>query len=269
LPELPEVETVVRGLRERLVSQTITGVEVFWERTIAAPSPAEFTAGVTGQRILGVDRRGKYIIMHLQRGDLLVHLRMTGQLLLAPKSEAAGCRHLRLALDLDGGRLLFNDARKFGRMCLVPDAATFLATLGPEPLDASFAAADLAGRLGKRHAPIKALLLDQSFLAGVGNIYADEALYTAGIAPERSACSLTGAEAVALHAALRSELARAIANRGTTLSDYRDAGGQQGAHQEALYVYGREGQPCRRCGCAIVRNRLRGRSSYRCPRCQT
>ncbi len=269
MPELPEVETVVRGLRDRLCGRTITRVEIHWPRTIAAPSPEEFAAGLAGQRICDVERRGKFIVVRLERGDLLVHLRMTGQLLWRPTGETACCGHLRVALHLDGERLLFNDARKFGRMYWVPEASAFLAGLGPEPLDDSLTADALAARLRTRRVPIKALLLDQRFLAGVGNIYADETLHAARIAPQRPANTLALAEVRALHAALRSVLRCAIENRGTTLSDYRDVQGQQGQHQEALQAYGREGQPCPRCGCAIERTRLRGRSSYHCPRCQS
>lgn len=268
LPELPEVETVVRGLREPLVGRQVSGVQVYWPRTIAAPSPEEFAAQLVGRRIRAVARRGKFIVVHLERDDLLAHLRMTGQLLVVPAGEACSLRHLRVALELGELCLLFNDARKFGRMALVPSAAEWLAGLGPEPLDERFTAADLGARLRSRRMPIKSLLLDQSFLAGVGNIYADEVLYAAHIAPQRHAHTLSQAEAQALHAALRTELRRAIENRGTTLSDYRDAQGCEGGHQDALRVYGRAGLACHRCGGAIVRVRLGGRSSYHCPHCQ-
>lgn len=268
MPELPEVETVVRGLRQRITGRTITGVEVYWERAIATPCPSEFAAQLVGQRIRSVDRRGKFVVMGLEGADLLVHLRMTGQLLVVPAGQAHALRHVRVALALGDLLLIFNDARKFGRMALVPDARQWLAALGPEPLDPDFTAAALAARLQRRRLPIKSLLLDQRFLAGVGNIYADEVLHAACIAPTRPASSLSAAEAEALHAALQSELQRAIANRGTTLSDYRDAEGHSGAHQHTLRVYGREGKACPRCGGAIARMRLGGRSSYHCPRCQ-
>lgn len=268
MPELPEVETVVRGLRERLVDRTITGVEVFWERCISTPGLDEFKARVNGQRIRAVNRRGKFVVIGLEGSDLLVHLRMTGQLLIKSVDEAHTLRHVRAILTLGDMRLLFNDARKFGRLALVPDAAEWLARLGPEPLDPRLDVAVLAERLRHRRLPIKALLLDQEFLAGVGNIYADETLHAACIAPQRPACTLSQGEVEALYAALRSELQQAIEDRGTTLSDYRDPDGQSGAHQRALHVYGREGEPCPRCGCSIMRTRLRGRSSYYCPGCQ-
>lgn len=268
MPELPEVETVVRGLRQHIVGRTITSVEVYWPATVATPAPEEFQARLVGQRIRCVERRGKFIILRLEQGDLLVHLRMTGQLLVVPAGQAPDLGHLRVAIELDGLRLLFNDTRKFGRMYLVPDARQRLAALGPEPLNGELTTEVLRERLRRRRAPIKSILLDQRVLAGVGNIYADEALHAAGIAPQRPACSLSHAEIATLQRALRSVLERAIENRGTTLSDYRDAGGEAGEHQGALQVYGRAGEACLRCGCHIVRGRLSGRSAYHCPGCQ-
>ena len=268
MPELPEVETIVRDLRRWLVGRTITGAEIYWPRTIATPDVATFRAALLGQRIVGVDRRAKFIIIRLERGALLIHLRMTGQLLLAPADSEPDLCHLRVALTLDGQRLLFRDTRKFGRMCLVDDPEATLAGLGPEPLESSFTAEELGARLHERRGPIKSLLLDQRILAGLGNIYADEALYAAGIAPQRRACTLGRDEIAALHKAIREELERGIRNRGTTLSDYLDAEGRRGNHGEHLWVHGRAGQLCRRCGSAIVRSRVGGRSSYHCPGCQ-
>ncbi len=268
MPELPEVETVVRDLRQLLLGQAIGGVEVFWERTVATPAPAEFAARLAGQRILGADRRGKYIILRLDQDSLVVHLRMTGQLLVVPLSKEAGHEHLRVALELSDSRLLFVDTRKFGRMYLVRDAAQIVGKLGPEPLGSSFTVQALAESLRGRRGAIKPLLLNQQVVAGIGNIYADEALFVAGILPSREAGSLAPAEVESLHAAIRSELARGIRNRGTTLSDYRDAGGRPGEHQSHLCVYGRAGEPCPRCGTEIARARLGGRSSCFCPHCQ-
>ncbi len=258
----------MRDLRQLLVGLTIQSAEVYWERSIATPSPEQFKAGLAGQRVRGVARRGKFVILRLEHGDLLVHLRMTGQLLAVPAGEGAGLRHLRVALTLDGRRLLFNDPRKFGRLYLVPAAETALAGLGPEPLGSDFTEERLATCLQGRRGAIKALLLDQRFLAGVGNIYADEALHAAGIAPQRQACSLSRSEIGALHRGIREELERGIRHRGTTISDYRDAEGRAGEHAEHLCVYGRAGRPCLRCGTAIVRQRIGGRSSFHCPRCQ-
>ncbi len=267
MPELPEVETVVRTLRPHLTGQTITGVEIYWPRTIATPKPEVFRAQLPGRQIAGVQRRGKFVIIGLEQGDLLVHLRMTGQLLIAA-AGAPALKHLRVAIELDGRQLLFNDTRKFGRMYLVPDAAQWLAGLGPEPLGDELTAEMLQARLCGRRTAIKSLLLDQRVLAGVGNIYADEVLHAACIAPHRPGHTLSSTEVQALHAALRSVLAQAIENRGTTFSDYRDGKGDPGQHQQALRVYGQAGAPCPRCGCRIERDRLGGRSAYHCPRCQ-
>ncbi len=268
MPELPEVETIVRDLRPILVGQAITGVDIHCKSSIATPGIDEFSAGLVGQRILGVDRRGKFIILHLERGDLLIHLRMTGRLLVMPGDQVSDCRYLRVVLALGQQRLLFADMRKFGRLYMVANAAEVLGKLGPEPLAGDFTVDGLAARLCKRRAPIKSLLLDQRILAGVGNIYADEALHAACIAPQRQACTLTRHEVTALHSAIRDELHRGIRNRGTTLSDYRDAAGREGEHRQCLRVYGRAGELCQRCGSAIVRVRIGGRSSFHCPRCQ-
>ena len=268
MPELPEVETIVRDLRQSLIGQTITGVEIYCERSIATPSPAEFRAGLLGQRILSVERRGKFIVLQLGQGYLLIHLRMTGQLLIVAAGEALSDRYLRVVLAFDGQRLLFRDVRKLGRLYLVAEASGVLGNLGPEPLGDDFTPEKLAECLGRRWGAIKSLLLDQSLLAGVGNIYADEALHSARIAPQRQACTLTREEVTALYRAIRSELQRGIRNRGTTLSNYRDAAGREGEHREHLRVYGRAGEPCPRCGSTIVRARIGGRSSFHCPHCQ-
>jgi formamidopyrimidine-DNA glycosylase len=268
VPELPEVETIVCDLRLLLTGETIGAVDILWERTIGAPAPAEFAAQLVGQRIGSVDRRGKFVVLHLEQGDLLVHLRMTGQLLVTAADEEPDRRHLRVALQLGNRRLLFVDTRKFGRMYLVQDASSILGDLGVEPLDASFTSGYLAGCLQGRRAPIKSLLLNQRLVAGIGNIYADEVLFAAGVSPSRRACTLGQAEVEALHLAIGRELRRGIRNRGTTISDYRDANGCPGEHHEFLQAYGRSGQPCLRCGAEIVRSRVGGRSSYYCPCCQ-
>lgn len=269
MPELPEVETIVRELRQSVVGQRIASVEILCPVSVGTPAPEGFRAAVTGQRIIGATRRGKFIALRLERGDLLIHLRMTGRLLLVREGERREHRHLRLAFALEGSRLVFEDQRKFGRVSWVPDAECALATLGPEPLGSSFTPEALGARLCRRRGPIKSVLLDQRVLAGVGNIYADEALHTARIAPQRKACTLSPCEVAALHAAICRELRRGIRHRGTTLADYRDTRGRQGEHREHLRVYGRAGQPCLRCGALVVRDRIGGRSSYYCSRCQS
>lgn len=269
MPELPEVETIVRDLQRPLAGATIRGVDILSESAIAVPTAAEFAAKLPGRRIQGVDRRGKFIILRLEPGVLLVHLRMTGRLLLATNgAEEADPPHLRVALQLDRGRLLFVDTRKFGRLYLAADANAFLGSLGAEPLDPAFTPTALGDCLQGRRACVKSILLDQRVVAGIGNIYADEALFAAGISPARAAGTLSEAEVEALHSAIRSELQRGIHHRGTTFSDYRDAHGRRGGHREFLRVYGRAGQPCSQCGAEIQRSRLGGRSSHYCPRCQ-
>ncbi len=268
MPELPEVETIVRGLRGVVVGKRIRRVEVHWARSIAAPDPAEFVARLEGQRVLGLDRRGKYVVGRLEDGFLLAHLGMTGQLVVADAGEGDDCRYLRVALVLEGVRVHFSDVRKLGHLAWVPDAGVALGSLGPEPLSAGFTVEGLAAAAARRRVAIKALLLDQRVLAGVGNIYADEALHGAGIAPWRQACTLRLEEVDALWRAIRGELERAIGNRGTTLRDYRDSAGREGGHRKALRVYGRAGEPCVRCGTPIARMVICGRSSYHCPGCQ-
>lgn len=271
MPELPEVETIVNDLRPRLVGRTIQGVEVGWPGTIAALEPAELTRRLVGKRVVDIARRGKNIIIWLFGGEaLLVHLRMSGRLGVAESAEEPG-RFQRIALCLDNGtQLRFADLRKFGRVRLVPAAevAQLDVRLGPEPLGQDFTPEALRGLLGARRGHVKPLLLDQSFLAGLGNIYADETLFAAGIHPHRIAASLTGEEVCRLHAALRAVLGQGVADRGTTFSDYRDGYGQPGAHQNQLMVYRRTGQPCRRCGAPIERLRFGGRGTHFCPRCQ-
>lgn len=270
MPELPEVETVARDLDARLRGRRILGVTVLWPRTVERPALGAFCAGLVERTVEHVGRRGKFVVVRLDRGDrLLVHLRMTGRLLLEPADAPAG-PHTRVIFVLDRGeRLRFDDARRFGRMLLLdPDAfAAFSARLGAEPLDEALDAAALAARLARR-ARIKALLLDQRYLAGVGNIYADEALFRAGIHPARAASTLTLEEWRALHAALRSVLAAGVDYRGTSTSTYLDALGRPGRFQERLLVYRRAGQPCPRCGTALARVVVAGRTSTFCRQCQ-
>jgi formamidopyrimidine-DNA glycosylase len=271
MPELPEVETVARGLRASLLGRTIIGVEVSWARTLVPPDPVAFARRLVGQAISGVGRRGKWILIALGGGDtLLVHLRMTGQLVLEPGGSPDD-RHARVLLSLDSGwRLRFSDQRKFGRMVLTSDPQSQLAELGPEPLADDFTAERLAEMLARRRGRIKPLLLNQRFLAGLGNIYADESLWRAGVHPLRRAGGLELAEVRRLHRGIRSVLREAIDGGGTTLADsaYRQPDGQSGEFYDLLAVYGREGQPCKRCGGAIERIVVGQRGTHYCPRCQ-
>lgn len=271
MPELPEVETIAAELNGALTGRTITAVAVHWARTVAAPDPATFAAELCGRSICYVTRRGKWLALSLEpAGALLIHLRMSGRLLLEP-ADGPEDPHTRVVLALDNGqRLRFSDPRKFGRMALVDCAEEVLSDLGPEPLAETFTPEQLAQMLGTRRTRIKPLLLDQHFLAGLGNIYTDEALWQAGIHPLRRANSLTDAEAARLHQAIRQVLTAAVAARGTTLEDTRYVGpnGVPGEFAARLAVYGRAGQPCRRCGTAIMRCVVGGRGTYLCARCQ-
>ena len=269
MPELPEVETIVRGLREPLVGRQFTSVRVGWENLVARPAVEEFERGLVGQRILGVKRRGKYLIFTLSgEGSLIIHLRMTGRLSVKNGDDELD-KHDHLIFELDDGReLRFNNVRKLGRVYLVDDEDEIVGKLGPEPLDDDFTTADFAALLSRRRGMIKPLLLNQRLMAGIGNIYADEALFAARIHPERKADTLTASEIERLYHAIRPVLAQGIQNRGTTFSDYLDAEGREGRNQEHLRVFRRTGQPCPRCGTPIERTVVGGRGTYFCPRCQ-
>ncbi|NOZ04741.1 MAG: bifunctional DNA-formamidopyrimidine glycosylase/DNA-(apurinic or apyrimidinic site) lyase [Chloroflexi bacterium] len=270
MPELPEVETVARDLRRaHLPGQTFTGVHLFWARTVACPDETSFRARLTGQTVETVTRRGKFLRLDLSGAEtLLIHLRMTGRLYLAPASEAA-MPHLRLSFDLgDGRQLRFHDMRKFGRVYLTADPDSILGKLGPEPLDETFRVDDLQNLLAGRKMMLKPLLLDQRFIAGIGNIYADEALFLAGLHPQRHANTLSPDEGAALFHALRRVLTLALENRGTTLDDYRTVTGKPGENQDSLLVFRQTGQPCPRCGRPIERLVVGGRGTHICPHCQ-
>lgn len=272
MPELPEVETIVSDLRPHVVGRTVVDVVSYDPRVVPQGSD-DFRMRVLGQRIENLRRRAKYIVAGLASGErLVVHLRMTGRLLLRPEG-APEDRFTRLILVFDDGQVLrYADQRHLGRV-LVMTAAEWSARearLGPEPLSESFTLEEFAAMLAKHKGAIKPLLLDQSFLSGVGNIYADEALFEARLHPLRAASSLTPAEVARLYAGIRLVLERAIANRGTTFSDYRDARGQPGRNQFALTVYQRAGQPCpQQCGGVVERARVGGRGTYFCPKCQS
>lgn len=271
MPELPEVETVVRGLRAHLVGHTVTGVTVHWSGSIAAPDPAIFAQRLTDKTVVGVNRRGKWIVIDLGDGQsLLVHLRMTGQLLLEP-AECPTDEYARVVLRLDSGkRLRFSDMRKFGRLILTPDPGNVLGDLGPEPLADDFTAQRFGRMLAQRRGRIKSLLLDQRFLVGLGNIYVNEALWRAHIHPLRPANSLSAEEVEKLHRAIRSVLREAIEEGGTTLENgnFRQADGEAGEFASQLSIYGREEEPCACCGASIERIKVGQRSTYFCPRCQ-
>jgi formamidopyrimidine-DNA glycosylase len=269
MPELPEVETIVRGLRGHLVGCKIMGIRVGWENMVARPTAEEFKRGLVDQRILDVKRRGKYLIFALSGGgSLIFHLRMTGRLLIKDSGDEPD-KHDHLIFELDDGReLRFNDVRKLGRVYLVDDEDEIVGKLGPEPLDEGFTSSDFAALLSGRRCMIKPLLLNQQFIAGIGNIYTDEALFAARIHPERRADTLAAEEIERLYGAIRRVLRQGIENRGTTFSAYRDAEGRKGRNQEYLRVFRRTDQPCPRCGTPIGRTVVGGRGTYLCPLCQ-
>jgi formamidopyrimidine-DNA glycosylase len=271
MPELPEVENIARGLRPLLVGRTIVEAAVLWRRTVAHPDADQFSEEIVRRRVKSVARRGKYIVLELDSGWLLVHLKMSGRLRWTTVDEPAG-PHSRLLLDLDDGhRLRFDDPRKFGRIYLVYDPARVTAELGPEPLTGDFTLDRLRSLLARRKGRLKPLLLNQQFLAGIGNIYSDEVLFRARLHPLRRADTLNPDEQARLYEAIRSVLERAIVGHGTTLDDhgYVDAEGESGRYQEEIEVYGRAGKPCRSCGMPIERIVIANRSAHFCAACQS
>jgi formamidopyrimidine-DNA glycosylase len=295
MPELPEVETVARDLQRLVVGARIVDATVHWDRTIRHPQPAErFVAEIGDAIIRRVDRRAKTVLLHLEDGRVMtVALRMTGALIVAPPGTPSD-PYVRVVFTLaDGRELRYRDVRKFGRIGLWPGGGLrsvgagrgarsrrvaegarryrigeVFSGHGPEPLRRSFTAARFAERLARRSAKLKALLLDQSFIAGVGNIYADEALWRARLHPLRTADTLDEREVRRLHRAVRQVLREGIVNRGSSFSDYVGADGEPGDNAERLAVYRRTGEPCLRCGRRIERIIVGQRSTHYCPRCQ-
>jgi formamidopyrimidine-DNA glycosylase len=274
MPELPEVETLVRRLRASVIGRTLIDVRVLWPRTIARPGLRTFTRQLRGCTIRSINRRAKYLIFELVRRPaaprsadqatlfLLIHLKMSGKLSVIDRAAPIE-KHDRVIFDLDDGRQLrFNDVRKFGRMHLVRQPAEVTGAHGPEPLDAAFTLDVFRARLRERSGAIKPLLLNQHFIAGVGNIYADEALWYAKIHPRQPAASLSDAEIAALYRSIRRVLRRAIADQGTDAGD----GVIEGDYRPR--VYDRAGRPCRRCRRPIERLVVGQRGTHYCPHCQ-
>jgi formamidopyrimidine-DNA glycosylase len=271
MPELPEVETVVRQLREgshergrSVVGQTISRVTVKWGRHVAQPSAREFAHCLRGQKILAVSRRGKYLIFHLTHSFLLIHLKMSGDLTVVrdntpPNKHAHTVFHFQ-----QGGQMRFTDTRKFGRVYLADCAEDVVGHLGPEPLAKTFTAQKLAGMLGARRRALKPLLLDQTFIAGLGNIYTDEALHLACLHPLRRSDALRPREVRALWQGIRHALQSGLRHNGASI-DWVYRGGR---HQHYFRVYGRAGEPCFACGTPIQRTVVGQRGTYFCPRCQ-
>lgn len=270
MPELPEVETVVRGLRPPLIGRTITHTTITWLRTIHSPAPDEFILLITGQTICDVTRRAKYIVIPLTDINLIIHLKMTGRLyVVTPSTSTEADRWIRAIFDLDDGhQLRFSDARKFGKLYLTRDLQAFFAHIGPEPLSDDFTLADFEKRLSAHRQAIKALLLDQAFIAGIGNIYADEALFRANIHPQTPAHQLSDIQVAQLYHGIREVLLTGIDHEGASINWYRKPDGTRGESQDHFWVYGRDNQPCMVCGTPIHKIRVAQRGTHFCPTCQ-
>jgi len=273
VPELPEVETVRRRLAPVLEGRAWRNVEISDPRLTRPLDPVEVARELDGERVDRLDRRGKYLIVRFDSGRaLLVHLRMTGSFQHSPEGALGDDPHRRAVVELDdGAELGYRDVRRFGTWLLLEpeDVEAYIGDrVGPEPLADTFRSRDLAVRLAGRRAPIKAAILDQRTVAGVGNIYADEALWRAKLHPLRPAASLDAREVQALHRAMRKALEAGLERQGSTLRDYRLPDGGSGSMQDEFKVYGRGGEPCERCGTPIDKIRVAGRGTWYCPRCQ-
>ena len=272
MPELPEVESIRRSLEPLVSGRQIVRAEILDSRLVRPEPPLDVAARLEGERISLLDRRGKYLLVRFESGKtLVVHLRMTGSL----RHRQAGGEllpHERAGLELDdGSELVYRDVRRFGTWCLLDaiELESYLAArVGPEPLAPDFSSELLRGRLAGRRIALKAALLDQRTLAGLGNIYVDEALWAARLHPATTAGTLSRQAIVRLHGAIRETLALGIARQGATLRDYALPDGKTGSMQKEFRVYGREGEPCERCGTAIAKTRIAGRGTWFCPSCQ-
>ena len=269
MPELPEVETIKNELLPYVIGHRIADITLLWERIVRQPSVEEFYSRLIGQEITGIARRGKYLIFSLTSGDLLIiHLKMSGSLLLKPASAPLE-RFTRAIIHLNNETVIFfRDPRKFGVMRLVADRNNIVGKLGPEPLEPDFTPQVLAQRLAKRKAPIKAVLLDQHFIAGIGNMYADEALFAARIHPLRASDSLSPDEIKRLHWAIQQVLWAGISNKGASTDTYFRPSGERGTAHFQFQVAHRRGQNCPVCGTPLERIPIRNRGSYFCPNCQ-
>jgi formamidopyrimidine-DNA glycosylase len=267
MPELPEVETIINALRPYVVGRAFTGVTVWDVRPLQNLSPDEFCAGLIGCKILSLERRGKYLIFGLSgRMNLVIHLRMTGALLWNPHGHEPFAR-IEFRFD-DGGRLVFSDVRRFGTIDLVRDVEKVAGKLGIEPLGDQFSARALGRLLQPRSSPVKSVLLNQRLIAGIGNMYADEALFKARIHPVQPSSSLDQKETAALYVAIQAVLNKGIENKGASIRNYRVPDGAMGSAHKEFAVAHRQGKPCPRCGTSIERIVVGQRGTYFCPVCQ-
>ena len=273
MPELPEVETVARDLRGAVLGRRFEAVDVLRPDVLRTPPADIFRSLLVGQSVISVDRRGKFILLGLDGGDeLMVHLGMTGHLVVADAAEPiVKHTHLRARFD-DGRELRFDDARRFGRVAYgsraLLESSRALPPLGLEPLSDEFSLSEFERVVRRTTRSVKAALLDQARVAGLGNIYIDEACFVAGVRPTRRCHRLTRVQRERLHAAIQTVLRAAIVNRGSSVDDYRDVWNATGRHQEVLQVYGRGGQPCFTCGTILRRTTEAGRTTVYCPHCQ-
>jgi formamidopyrimidine-DNA glycosylase len=273
MPELPEVETVRARLEPLLVGRRLARVDIHDPRVVRPFEPDAVAAELTGEQVVALERRGKYLVFRFESGQvLLVHLRMTGSFRHGPRGSLDGDPHACAVVRLDDGSdVVYRDVRRFGTWLVLEaeELDRYLAErLGAEPFAPEFTARALGRRLAGRRAPIKAALLDQRSLAGMGNIYADEALWRARVHPLRPAGELDGPELRRLHRGIRAALAVGVARQGATLRDYATPDGASGSMQDEFRVYGRTGEPCDRCGTPIERIRVGGRGTWYCPVCQ-
>lgn len=271
MPELPEVEQVKNSLREYIKNKTITKVIINIERLIKHPSPAEFIKNIQGRSFVDLERFGKYLVFTLDNRQLLIiHLRMTGSLIYKQNNEPVN--KPRIIFELNEGTMYYCDTRTLGTIHLIsPEEKSMLKglySLGAEPISPDFTVEYLRGKFIAKKRLVKAALLDQSIIAGLGNIYVDEALAKSKIHPKRLTNSLSEQELADLHLNIKEIIQAAIANRGTTFRDYKDADGNKGSNQEHLFVYGRSGQACKRCGAILVYEKVAGRGTVYCPQCQ-
>lgn len=269
MPELPEVETIKNELAPYIIGRSISDVSLLWEGIVRQPSVREFRSRIIGQGIIEINRRGKYLIISLSSGDfLIVHLKMSGALLIGQHSTEPP-KYTRAVIRLDNDiNIFFRDPRKFGAMWLVTDKNEVANKLGPEPLEADFTPQFLSQLLARHKAPIKALLLDQSLIAGIGNMYADEALFAAKIHPLKPGDSLSPEEVKRLYTAIRQVLRSGINDKGASVINYVRPDGTLGTAHSHFKVAHRGGEPCPVCGTPIQRLPIRNRGSYFCPKCQ-
>lgn len=268
MPELPEVETIKSEIENKLIGRYIREVVLLWDGVIRIPSATEFINGLTGRKIRELNRRGKYLLIGLDHADtLVVHMKMSGSLLLSIDNTPPQYTRAFFKLD-DGTNVYFRDPRKFGRMWLVDDIDRVVGKLGPEALSPELTPKRFGALLARRKAPLKALLCDQTMLAGIGNLYADEALFEARIHPLRLGNSLTAEESARLLKAIREVLLAGIKNKGASIVNYYRPDGTKGTAHSEFRVAHRKGQTCFVCGTPIQRIVVRGRGTYFCPKCQ-